>query len=120
MTLRSDLARLTLRPCHVVALLHLHLLQELPILAPQGWVIGELHCGSIVVVLIMVAVLRPYGCPPPPGPLPLLAMTFGLSDQVTVPGDHLEVVLRPGRLQRADVDVLWLVLTLALTLIPLS
>ena len=120
MTLGRDLAQLTLRPRHVIALLHLHLLQELSVLAPQGRVIGELNCGSIIVVLIMVAVLWANGGPPPPGALALLAMTFGLGDQVTVPGDHLEVVLRPGRLQRADVDVLRLVLTPALTLIPLS
>ena len=98
-------------PCDLVALLHLHLLQELPVLAPEGGVVGELCRGSIVVVLIVVTILGADGRPPPPVALTLTLcdQVTALCDQVTLPGDHLEVVLGPGRLQGADVDVLWLV-----------
>ena len=123
MTLASDLALLTLSdqvtllcdqvtfPGHMVALLHLHLLQQLPVLAPEGGAVSELCRGSIIVILIMVTVLGADGRPPPPVALTLTLcdQVTALCDQVTLPGDHLEVVLGPGRLQGADVDVLWLV-----------
>ena len=110
-------------PCDLVTLLHLHLLQELPVLAPEGRVVGELCRGRVVVVLVVVAVFGSDGGPPPPV-LTLLTLTLGpcdqatapgdqvtvSGDQVTAPGDHLEVMLGPGSVQGADVDVLWLVL----------
>ena len=102
----SDLALLTLGPCDLVALLHLHLLQEFPVLAPEGGVVGELCRGGVVVVLVVVAVLGSDGGPPPPV-LAMLTLTLGPcdkvtvsgdqitapGDQVTAPGDHLEFML---------------------------